>query len=1267
AAAAAPDPSAAARPADELQRTRYAQPAAFVTGYALARLWEAHGVRPDALIGYSLGEYVAACLAGVFTLPDALGLVARRARLIDALPPGAMLAVPMAEADVARYLTPDVRVAAVNGPTLCVLGGPADEVAEVATRLAEAGVAHRRLPTAQAFHTPMMAPVLDAFVELVAEVPRRPPEIPYVSNVTGTWVTGDQATDPAFWGAHLLRPVRFADGLAALDPSGGRVLVELGPGQSLGSLATQVSPGAEPAVPSLPGAFDDATEERHFASAVGRVWLLGADPDDPAPEGRRPRRVSLPTYPFQRRRHWAAVTGATRTSASAPEAARKTDVADFFQVPSWRTLPPRPARTPSAGEHWLLLADDTGVGAALADALADSAASVTTVTREDAPDFAELLAALRRDGRRPDRIVHLWMLGLTPDADEADATARGFGSLLALGRALAAEPVGDPGGEPNGDPGGRPGGEPFSEPGGGSIDITVVTDELHVVAGTETGTPLTATVLGVCRVLPLEHPHLTCRNVDVSLSSATPGRTADELLRELSDRAGPAVVALRGRRRFTTGHQPVRLDPPGDVPRGRNYLITGGLGGVGLAVARELARTEGAGLALVSRTGPPSDERDPRARAVRELERLGARVVVLAADVTDSGRLREAGERAVAELGPVHAVVHAAGVAGGGLVQLRDPADADRVLAPKVRGGLAVTAMAEHIGAASVVLCSSTLALTGAVGQADYAAANAFLDALAQHAAVRDGGPEIVSVNWDAWQDAGMAHRHLAGGEPGGGEPEPGPATHVDHPLLRARTEHDDARTVYDASVGSTSSWLVDEHRMLGDPVVPGTGHLELARAAFADLTGAERVELTDFRFATPVVLGPDGERELRVVLDRTGTASARVTVVGPLPGDAASRWQVHAVGEIAALDTAPPPDRPIAELTGRMRDLGLPGHTDLMSFGGRSRCLRRVWEGDREALAELVLPDPFLDDLHRLHLHPSLLDLAAGFVGTRLAETFRIPISYGRLRLHRPLTRRVFSHHRYAADDRPENETRTADITLHDEDGRVLVEIGDFVLKRVADLRKTLDSARGGAGADGAFLEYRPSAREEQRPTASGEKRTIATPGPLAAHLATGLRPAEGADALRRLLAARIGPQVAVATRDLDAIAADIAASALTPDGTPRGAGEDDAADAAGRPAPHPRPPLRTPYRPPADPLQEKLAALWQDLLGIDRIGVDDVFFELGGHSLLGLEMVNRIGRDLGLAVPLGALFEARTVARLADLLHREAAPAAEHETREG
>ncbi|MFC0031668.1 type I polyketide synthase [Micromonospora chaiyaphumensis] len=1243
-------PAAGEEP-EPLHRTRYAQPAAFVTGYALARLWAAHGVRPAALIGYSLGEYVAACLAGVFTLPDALRLVVRRAQLIDRLPAGAMLAVPAAETEVAADLVPGVHVAAVNGPTLCVLAGVPEAVAEVERRLLAAGRAVRRLPTGHAFHTPLMDPVVEEFGDLVTSVARRPPAVPYVSNVTGTWVTGDEATDPAFWVAHLRRPVRFADGIAELCVEPDRVLVELGPGQALGSLAAQVGSAATPPVSSLPGAFDRDPEAVHFLRAAGRLWLAGVPLTPPVPADRPPRRVPLPTYPFQRRRHWAAGPAGSRPHRAAPSLTRRPDVADFFQVPAWATLPPRPRRDAAAGTgHWLLLADDQGLGAALAAEVAPGADSVTVVQRadRDAPglrrladgryampaadgDYPELLAELARTGRRPDRIVHLWTVGTGPGTGEREATERGFGSLLPLARALA----------------GHPGDEP--------VDLAVVTADLRRVTGAEAGSPLAATALGVCLVLPLEHPHLRCRALDVTLSGGGPAEVAAALREELCDPAGPATVVLRGRHRFGPTYQTVPLPPAAGPARGGNYLITGGLGGVGLSLARELARTENAGLALVSRTALPPRQRwdewlatrpagatADRIRAVHELERLGARVAVLTADVTDPGQLHEAARHAVAALGPVHTVVHAAGVAGGGLIQLKEPAAAARVLAPKVRGGLAVVDLARRVGARTVVLCSSTLSLSGGIGQVDYVAANAFLDALAQHAAGQPG-PEVVSVNWDAWQEVGMAQRHLAGPDPAAA-----PAHPVDHPLLSARPDVTDGHAVYDATVDATDSWLVDEHRMLGDAVVPGTGHLELARAAHADLTGAGPTVLSDVRFHTPAVLGRTGRRELRVVLDRAAEP-VRFTVVSPHPRANSAdgpAWQVHATGQVAALAGDPPPDRPVERIVaeGRLRDLGRPEPVAVMGFGGRSRCLRRVWRGEREALAELVLPERYAADLDRLHLHPSLLDLAAGFVGTHLAGTFRIPISYGRLRCWRPLPRRVFSHHVYREDDRPDRETRTAQITLYDADGRVLVHIDDFVLKRVADLRRTLDAARTGSGPEIAGF------RLPGGPSTGGA-------GLLGAHLATGLRPAEGADAFRRLLAAGIGPQVAVVAKDLDAVLADIA-------------GRRVADAAAERPPAHPRPALGTPYRAPGDAVEARLVDIWQDLLGVDGVGVDDGFFELGGHSLLGLELVNRIGRELGLTVPLSLLFEARTVAELADVLRREpaaAGPAVMTESRGG
>lgn len=275
----APVSPAAAR----LNRTDAAQPVAFAVGYALARLWESKGIRPAALIGHSLGEYTAACVAGVFSLEDALELVALRARAIQALEGGAMLAVSLSADAVAPFLDDDVALAAVNAPELCVLSGTDDGIARAERALARAGHAARRLAATHAFHSPLMRPVAEQVAALAARMRLRAPRIPLVSNVTGTWLAADQAADPAYWSRHLLGTVRFAEGAAEVLAMPGCVLVEAGPGGSLGTFVRQqaaASGGAAPAgVTSLPHAAEGAPEPAFFLGALGRLWTAGVRPD----------------------------------------------------------------------------------------------------------------------------------------------------------------------------------------------------------------------------------------------------------------------------------------------------------------------------------------------------------------------------------------------------------------------------------------------------------------------------------------------------------------------------------------------------------------------------------------------------------------------------------------------------------------------------------------------------------------------------------------------------------------------------------------------------------------------------------------------------------------------------------------------------------------------------------------------------------------------------------------------------------------------------
>ena len=285
-------------------RTSLAQPALFVTEYALAQLWMEWGIKPAGLLGYSLGEYTAACLAGVLSLPDALRLVTLRARLIEGEPEGAMLAVTVAEDQVSGLLGTDLSLAAVNGPELCVIAGPVTAVEELERSLYALGRSCRRLQTSHAFHSTMMSPVTSEFRKLMMTMDLRAPEIPLVSNVTGTWITDAEATDPEHWVRHLLAPVRFEEGIAELGREPGRVLLEVGPGQSLTSLAMQ-SGVAAPAIPSLRPSYERRPDLAFALGALGRLWVAGAAIDWTGfAQHERRRRVTLPTYPFEKKRYW---------------------------------------------------------------------------------------------------------------------------------------------------------------------------------------------------------------------------------------------------------------------------------------------------------------------------------------------------------------------------------------------------------------------------------------------------------------------------------------------------------------------------------------------------------------------------------------------------------------------------------------------------------------------------------------------------------------------------------------------------------------------------------------------------------------------------------------------------------------------------------------------------------------------------------------------------------------------------------------------------
>ena len=757
--------------AERLRSTAFAQPALFVIEYALACQWQEWGVSPQAMIGHSIGEYVAACLAGVMARDDALRVVAERGRLMEEAARGAMLGVPLSEDDLRPLIDSRLSIASVNGPLLCVASGPEDAIDSLAELLEAQGIEGRRLHTSHAFHSAMMDPVLDAFAGYMRGIALQPAKIPYLSNLTGTWITPAEATDPDYYVRHLRASVRFSQGLETLYSVADRMLLEVGPGRTLGALAAShpARPPQTSVVSSLPAAADPRAEIETLLSALGTLWVNGIEPSWPAlHDPAKPRRVELPTYPFERRPY---LIEAHRKPAPAVPLNKRVELEQWFYQPSWKRLGLLDPETGIPASHWLLFVDETGTGRALADVLAASGCEVICVRESyqfeqfgpnefgisaaDETHYTRLMDQLESEGRIPAHIAHLWLVTATGEPDEAFlecCQSNGFYSVTYLARALAA-----------------------ALPAQGA-SILVLTDGLHDVIGNEKLWPEKATVIGPCRVIEAEYPGLRCRAVDIEAggTSLDVGRLARALAVEVSNPQCTSVVAYRGAYRWVQSAEPVAIAAPErglmGVREEGTYLITGGLGGMGLVFAGYLARTAHARLVLIGRTALPprdswtdytatADPNDPLRRkidAVLALEAAGGQVLVCAANVADRAAMAAVIEEAKQRFGPINGVIHAAGVPGGGVLERQSPATVDPVFAPKVLGTRILDDLLGDDDLDFILLCSSLISFLALPGRGEYIAANAFVDAYARAEAAR-GRREIIAVNWDTWTQSGMA------------------------------------------------------------------------------------------------------------------------------------------------------------------------------------------------------------------------------------------------------------------------------------------------------------------------------------------------------------------------------------------------------------------------------------------------------------------------------------------------------------------------------
>ncbi|WP_347252409.1 acyltransferase domain-containing protein, partial [Legionella sp.] len=752
-----------------LNQTQYAQPALFIIEYALAHLLIHYGITPSAVIGHSLGEYVAACIAGVFSFEEAIALVCQRGFLMASAPAGEMLAIECTREELSSYLE-YTELALHNSTTHFVVAGKAAEINQLEKILLEAEKPFRKLKVNHSFHSQSMEGIEQPLKDLFVNFTLSAPQIPMISNVTGTWLSAKEAMDPHYWYTHLRHTVQFCKGIETLLEDSHPLFLEVGPGQSLNVFLKDIASSHKKEVVStstLMANYALKSEFNQLIAAIGMVWQQGIRINWLTFHEEASRRhTPLPTYAFQKQKYWIDPDVKTKRLDNKPT----------FYKPIWSQQLVCPfelsdTTTKSLQDNtWIIFKDKLGIADQVITFLKKKNTSPIVIEMGELyfeeksryfkinpankDHYKKLFSALRDKLRNP-IVLHCFTCANTGDGmlsyKEIDAQLElGFFSILYLAQSYL-ECIGDQ----------------------TVLKTLILSTGTQQVVGSENVSPINAGLIGPCRVLSKEHSFMQCKLLDITLND--PLFSSQNFLSLLFGvclneawNASHSVVAYRNNYRWDLTYELAKsYSSAFRFKDNGTYLITGGLGGIVLMLCEAITKSiKKPRFILLSRSAMiPEEEwdsalQDPshvfhqKISHLKKMQILGAQFIFHQVDVTDFESLSLIiNHYTSAE--KIHGVIHGAGVAGGGLMVLKSKKEAQEILLPKIHGTYNLAKIFQDYPLDFVVLLSSIAAITGEPGQIDYCAANACLDAFAVSKLFSSSF--VLSINWNTWRDIGMA------------------------------------------------------------------------------------------------------------------------------------------------------------------------------------------------------------------------------------------------------------------------------------------------------------------------------------------------------------------------------------------------------------------------------------------------------------------------------------------------------------------------------
>ena len=764
---------------EALHKIKYAHPSLFILEYALVKLLNSWGIEANVMIGHSIGEYVAACIGGVFSLEDALKLVTKRSQLIQDSPRGSMLGISITEKELRPLLEDhsNLSIAALNSSELCVVSGSEEAIKSFQKVLTEKGYAHQAVKTSHASHSHMMDSILEEYEKTFEQVKINPPRKKFISNLTGELATYEEISDPRYWVRHLRETVRFSHGISNLLTSSNSIFIEIGPGNVLATFvrSNDQMTRSQRVINTGKHEHKRGNDLKFLLEALGKLWGNGVAPDWAAfYSSEKRKKVSLPTYAFEKIRY--PVTPINPDRALGGIQASSKEFGDWFHAPSWEITEPIKTAFGSTKKCNLYFSSNEEVDQELIKKFTDRGEKVIQIKKADLffersnsdfgvnpveeADFLKLFTRIARE--ESIRLIFTWGLSKNQGADHSfeqinEDLETYFYSLLNIAKALT---------------------EHFKT----KVEIVSITNQAcHVLTGDEI-LPEKSTLLGALKVIEKEYNNIDCRNIDIILPEKIAGTLIDLLYKECTALPTERSIAYRFDTRFTESFRQVITpkETKKQIPfrAGQVYVITGGIGGIGISFVQRITRdVKGVHFVLLSRKTLPEKAHwkewllanedsgsviYPIVKELNGLQERGAIIHYYRVDIVNEVELKGVITEVEQKVGVIKGVIHAAGIADyAGIIINRAKEENEKVFSAKIYGTIILNKLLERNALDFFVLCSSISAALPVEGQVGYVAANMFLNAFSRYNTNK--GIPTISIAWNAWREVGMATKALRG------------------------------------------------------------------------------------------------------------------------------------------------------------------------------------------------------------------------------------------------------------------------------------------------------------------------------------------------------------------------------------------------------------------------------------------------------------------------------------------------------------------------